>query len=602
MIGFKDHRFRAPGAVLVMLVVLVGSVACAKRPTETRVVDLVVEGALFADGRALRSAEVFANDETWFAVALSPGQRVTTELVLGRDPVLKLGGCVSCEESSADDLAGVLRGGIGSAGDGQPEFEIGLGVVDRWWQSDVLLEDGGEERRQLWFEVELPEGCSLLMREATIRHRMAVPQTVPEPPIQILLISVDTLRYDAVGASGGDGAATPNLDRLATESESFSRHYAAASWTKPSHASMLTGYHPKVHRAQLRSQAMDPSIRTLAGRFRDRGLSTAALVFDCGWLSPQWGFSKGFDSYRVSPWRATRQALWVARWILDHRSEPFFFFFHTFEPHSDMHVLPYEAPGVNRSTIALRFGVEDFGCRQGRCASGLLEGLNTGLVTREPQDAAILRDTYGAGVRYLDTALGTLFDILRESEMWQHLLVVVTSDHGEEFSEHGGFSHRSVYDEIVRVPLLVKWPHGARAGLTQDVVCSSVDLAPTLLEFAGCPTEGLQGSHIHRRDPESPIFSGTLDRAVLSNGYKAIFSYRSEDVRLFNLEDDPEELTNLAEALPDRVKDLKEILLARDERDLALWREIGSVRPPGEVELSEGERERLKAFGYLSEE
>jgi arylsulfatase A-like enzyme len=365
---------------------------------------------------------------------------------------------------------------------------------------------------------------------------------------------------------------------------------------------MLTGYRPKVHRAQLRGQAMDPAIPTLAERFRRDGFSTAAVVFDCGWLSPRWGFSKGFDSYRVTRWRAARQAFAVANWIQDHRTERFFFFFHTFEPHSDMHVLPYEAPGVNRETIARRFGVENFGCRGGRCASAFLEGLNQGAVTREARDVEILRDTYDAGAHFIDDALGVLFNSLRESGIWDQLLVVVTSDHGEEFSERGGFGHHTMYDEIVRVPLFIKWPHGARAGVACDTVSSSVDLAPTLLEFAGCPSDGLQGSHLHRRDPGLAVFSGTLDRAVVTDGFKAIFGYRVETPRLFNLQKDPAELANLAETDRDRVREMREILLAQDQRDLALWQRIGSAQDQQDVELSADERERLQAFGYVTDE
>ena len=223
-------------------------------------------------------------------------------------------------------------------------------------------------------------------------------------------------------------------------------------------------------------------------------------------------------------------------------------------------------------------------------------------MTRGPHDAEILHATYSAGVRYLDHVLGALFDDLRESGMWDQLLVVVTSDHGEEFDDHGGFGHHTLYDEITRVPLLIKWPHGARAGFTRGTVCSSVDLAPTLLEFAGCPTDGLQGSHLHRRQDDAPIFIGTLDRAVVEDGYKAIFSYRSRPVQLFNLVTDPQELTNLAEVEPERVRNLEGILRVQDDRDIALWQRIGSVLDPKGVELSDSERERLKAFGYLSSE
>jgi hypothetical protein len=454
----------------------------------------------------------------------------------------------------------------------------------------------------LSLEARLPVDCALLLREATVHQVARSTAPVTEPPMQVLLVSVDTLRSDASGSVFGGGLNTPNLDRLAAEAEVWTAHYAAANWTKPSHASMLTGYEPATHRAQLRDQAMDPAIPTLADRFRMAGFSTSALVFDCGWLSPRWGFAKGFDSYQVNRWRTGRQARAAASWVLEHRDEPFFFFLHTFEPHSDLFVLPYEAPGVNRQTIAEKFGVSGFGCRQGLCSSEFLQGLVGGEIPLEPEDVEILRDTYGAGVEYLDASLGTLFEALKRSGVWDQMLVVVTSDHGEEFFEHGSLSHTTLYDEVVRVPLVIKWPGGDRGGVANRTPSSAVDLAPTLLEYAGLSTEDLPGIPLHRRGDHAPVFVGTLDRAVVVDGYKAIFKYSGEAARLFHLVDDAGEIVDLAASDPDRLRLLEDLVRSRKDQALALFRKIGSGSEGEDVELSPGERERLEAFGYLKKE
>jgi arylsulfatase A-like enzyme len=420
------------------------------------------------------------------------------------------------------------------------------------------------------------------------------------------LISVDTLRWDAVGAFGGS-VATPHLDRFAAEAEIWTRHYAAASWTKPSHASMLTGFHPDTHRAVQLNDAIDPAIPTLAERFRVAGITTSALVFDCAWLSPRWGFGKGFDSYQVTRWRAGRQTRRVSEWVLAHRDEPFFFFFHTFEPHSDFKLLPYEAPGLNQMAIAESFGVSDFGCRKGRCASRLLNArcasrllnaLYRDEVPREPLDTEILRHSYDAGVRYLDASLGTLFDSLRSSGLWNQMLVVVTSDHGEEFAEHGGFGHHTLYEEILRVPLLVKWPRGNHAGTINEALSSSVDLAPTLLEVAGLPADDLPGDHLRRRPAGAPVFAGTLARAVVRGDDKGIFGGAGPR-RVFDLAADPDEELNLADLDSRRSRELETLLREHRRQAQELFRRIGSQRESGEIVLSERERERLKAFGYL---
>jgi hypothetical protein len=463
----------------------------------------------------------------------------------------------------------------------------------------VDLAGVSDKRVTLGLETRLPDGCALLLREATVQQLVRSKPAAEEPPSQVLLISVDTLRSDAAGSVFGGDLEVPHLEAFASQAEVWTQHYAAANWTKPSHASMLTGYDPATHRAQLHDQAMDPAIPTLADRYRLAGYSTSALVFDCGWLSPRWGFAKGFDSYQVHRWRAGRQARSAANWVLEHRDESFFFFLHTFEPHSDLFVLPYEAPGVNRETIAERFGVEGFGCRHDVCSSEFLQGLVRGEVPFKARDGEILRATYRDGVRYLDEALGTLFDALQRSGVWDQMLIVVTSDHGEEFLEHGSLSHTTLFDEIVRVPLLVKWPGGDHAGVVNRAPCSALDLVPTLLDFAGLPVEDLPGIPLHTRDAQAPVFVGTLDRAVVVDGFKAIFDYGGGPARLYHLADDGGESIDLAATDPDRLRRLEELVRTRKEEALALHRKIGSVSDGAVVELSPRERERLEAFGYL---
>jgi arylsulfatase A-like enzyme len=362
---------------------------------------------------------------------------------------------------------------------------------------------------------------------------------------------------------------------------------------------MLTGYLPDTHRALLLNHGMDPAIPTLADRFRKSGFTTAALVYDCVWLSPRWGFGKGFDSYRVTRWRAGRQAMATANWMIENRDEQFFYFLHIFEPHSDFQVLPYEAPGVNRRVIGKRFGVSNFGCRGGLCSSAFLNALGTGEIPLKPKDREILRATYDAGVTYLDTSLGLLFDALRSSGAWDNLLVVVTSDHGEEFMEHGGFSHGTLHDEILRVPLLIKWPGGERGGVSSDALCSSIDLAPTLLEYFGLSTDNLPGVSLGRRSADEPVFAGTLARVVVAGGFKGIIGGPKNFLEVFDLKNDPQELDNLAASDLERVAELEGLLRHQQREAIALHQRIGSDTNDRDVGLSERERERLEAFGYL---
>jgi len=245
--------------------------ACEHGPTRVEYLDLVTSRGLHANGEPLQAAETFAADETWTAVALESGKAVTADLELRADPTLTLAGCLVCADGmQAED--GAMFAGTINAGNGlRVQFSIDLDPDRGWWTREVDLARVSNRETVLRFELALPGGCDLKLREATVRQFRTVSPPLPEPPKQVLLISIDTLRYDAIGAYGG-AEATPNLDRLVAESESFSRHYAAASWTKPSHASLLTGFYPDTHRAITLEQAMDPAIPTLAERLREAGL------------------------------------------------------------------------------------------------------------------------------------------------------------------------------------------------------------------------------------------------------------------------------------------------------------------------------------------
>ena len=597
MMWLPDDRKKSPFAVLAALIAAFGCAGEKSGPTEQRILDLVAARGLVAEGKALKAAEIFASDETWVAVVVPPRQRVIADVKMGSDPVLTLWGCVQCEAEFDARFTAVLRGGVRATGGRGVEFVIDLQVSDGWWLHEVDLGSAAGQRAELWIEENLPDGCSLLLREVTLRDQVAAPLPTEAPLTQILLISVDTLRNDAVGVLGGT-VATPHLDRFAAEAEIWSRHYAAASWTKPSHASLLTGFYPDTHRAITLEQAMDPAIPTLAERFHGAGLETAALVFDCTWLSPRWGFGKGFNSYKVSRWRAGRQARMAADWVLDHRDDDFFFFLHTFEPHSDFKMLPYEAPGLTRWRIAEEFGVHGFGCRDGKCSSQFINALHHHEVSLEPRDPEILRHSYDEGVRYVDRSLGELFNTLRSDGVWDQMLVVVTSDHGEAFGERGEFGHNSLHEEIVRVPLMIKWPGGGRAGEVDSTPRSAVDVAPTLLDFAGLGADKLPGEDLRTPRLNPAIFAGTLAKAVIVGDDKGILAGRSS-ARFFDLENDPGEVSDDGGLDPKKTSMLRKLFQEHRKHSLELFKMYGSSSQTGEVVLSERERERLRAFGYL---
>ena len=221
------------------------------------------------------------------------------------------------------------------------------------------------------------------------------------------------------------------------------------------------------------------------------------------------------------------------------------------------------------------------------------------MIPRQPNDVEILRDTYDGIVRYVDEGIGALFDALRSSGVWDQMLVVVTSDHGEEFDEHGGFAHGSLYEEIIGVPLYIKWPNSDRAGQTRSGPSSSVDLAPTLLHHAGLSADDLPGTVLGSRKVDDPVFSGTLARTVIVGNTKGIFGGPDNMSEVYDLGDDPGEHVNLALRDRNQVKMLRELLRLHHQRSVALYRQYGAEPEDREVVLSESERERLRAFGYI---
>lgn len=563
--------------------------------------DLVVSGRFAALPGVEAGRERLCADETRFAVALDAGSDLELALVLGREPRLTVAACLGGEPGAAAParLQLTVRGaqGLGS--------ELRLPVAaDAWAEGSLDLAALAGAGARLRLRAESAGGGPVLVSGLWLRHLLEEDRRgrAEGDGLQILLVSVDTLRSDTLGSTL-DSEATPGLAAFARGAERFDPHYATASWTKPSHGSLLTGLPVEAHGAELEEQSLSPAVSTLAERLSAGGFRTAGLVYDCLWLDPRFGFDRGFDEYRVVRWGADQAARFTVSWIERHRREPFFYFLHLFTPHSDMEVLPYEAAGVSRATVAARFGLEGYGCREGVCASSLLQSINAGRVAPLPGEEEVLRFLYARGVETADRALERLFADLQELGLLDRMLVVVTSDHGEAFFEHGELLHTTLHEEVLRVPLLVRWPGGERAGRLRTEPTSGIDLAPTLLRAAGLAAEGLPGRAL-QDIPEAgagrrAVFAGTTHKAVVAGPWKAIFPMTETAgtaPRLYRLDRDPAERHDLSTEHPAVLARLRELVTAHREAAYALGRSAGEAPAPG---LSPEERRRLEALGYV---
>lgn len=545
--------------------------------------------------------EIHCADRTRPAVTLKAGQEGSAVVVTGNRPQLVVSGCRPATTAGEERRQGVLLFTIASQ-DGHPrEAELRIPRHGGWWRQRIDLAQLEGEVLRLGLQVRLPPGEELYLSEMVLEHE------VPSPPPQrsgrqVLVVSLDTLRADAVMTP--DPQELPTFARLAAEAERWTTHYAASSWTQPSHASLLTGQPLTVHGAS--DHPIHPAVTTVAERFRAAGFRTGGAVYHCVWLDKKFGFGRGFEGYVSGKWRLDTAVRHTLNWIGEHRGEDFFYFLHGFEPHSDFHRLPYEG-GLDGAGVAA-LGFPDYGCREGRCASRLLRELGTGEIATLPGEEALLRRLYQGGVETSDAALGELIDGLRRLGVWENLLLVVTSDHGELLFEHGETLHGQFWEPGIRVPLFIKWPGGRGGGAVREHRSSALDIVPTLLTAFDLPLEGLPGMPLaERAEPRrqgAPVFLETAGwHAVITGpgaGLKLVEYPALGEVHLFDLGVDPDELHNLAASRPADTERLLQALHRNQERGTQLQESLEEGKGLGPApDLTPEERRRLRSLGYL---
>ncbi len=439
------------------------------------------------------------------------------------------------------------------------------------------------------------------------------PGCAPERPANLLLVSVDTLRADALGAYGGP-VPTPTLDGLAASGLLFEAAIASAPETAPSHASLFTGLPVQAHGVTQNGGSLPAGRRTLAESFREGGFATAAFVSSFV-LDPRFGWSRGFEIYDARFPRsgetihhrigfaarhrlqgydrraaATRRA--ALAWLAE-APEPFFLFVHLFDPHA-----PYQAPPewLGRVPVpwARRAAV--------RRAPGLRD--QPGLRRLHPATLAEMLRHYQAEVLVVDEEIGSLLEALEDSGRRARTLVVVTADHGEGLGQHRMLDHSpNLYEEQIRVPLLMQGP-GLAEGRRVDALVGLEDLAATLCELLGVPSRvagqsfaGLlrggaspRKAVIGRRRLYPEAYAGTrgVKHFVRDSRWKYIRASHEPD-ELYDLSADPRERRDLLEREPEQAARLAALL------DEHLRRH--PLRE-GAAELGEEERRGLEALGY----
>jgi len=442
---------------------------------------------------------------------------------------------------------------------------LSLSSLDVARDDPELVEGSKDELGRSWFDRLTTSGAGVLA--LTVLAATACNRT-PETPRarNLVLITIDTLRADHVGAYGYARAQTPTLDELARTGVRFDRAYAAAPITLPSHATMLTGRYPPGHGARDNGMAM-PAVPTLATVLKAKGFKTAAFVGAFP-LDHQFGLSRGFDVYgdrlgrdatgRPANERPAAQVVDEAiAWLTSLPAPPappaFFLWVHLFDPHA-----PYGDASAGRS---------------------VLERYDEDIATADREAGRLLK------------ALGPRTDTL----------VIAASDHGEAFGEHGEYAHSIfVYDTTLRVPLIMNGP-GLRAAVVSDAV-TLADVAPTAARLLGVDLPDVNGIDVSAtfsgrslgtRELYAESFAPLVEfgwaplRAVRSGFWKYIAAPTPE---LYYLERDSAEQTNvvsgqevISRSLSQRVNQFSGDVLA-------------GPGPSTDPKVTE----RLRALGYLS--
>ena len=431
----------------------------------------------------------------------------------------------------------------------------------------------------------------------------------PSRPPNVLLILVDTLRQDHLGCYGWWRNTSPKIDALAAKSIRFDRAYSTAPWTLPSVASVLTGLYPSSHGAVQLRTALPSTALTLAEILRARGYATAGVVSH-SILTARWGFHQGYDTYLdtearghdyVSTPGVTTEAQSLVK-QLAHRKRPFFLFVHYFDPHYEYKRHPEYG-----------FAPPSAGRLRGNESIAKLREMRADLSQEEIQ---FIQDLYDEEIRFTDAGIGRLLATLKREGVYDDTLIVFVADHGEEFMAHGWIGHtRTLYDELVKVPLIVHPPRYRGGGRVVKEPVSLVSLTPTILDITGVDTEGLsfQGDSLApliaggAENGHSIVFSEvdfiplvgvyeeklTHKKAITTKEFQLVRDQITGKEELYNLAADPAEQRDLAASRPRLLKAL------RGDLDSAIALARGRSADVDEMELTNEEVEKLRSLGYV---
>ncbi len=442
-------------------------------------------------------------------------------------------------------------------------------------------------------------------------------QKPPESALNVILILLDTVRVDKLGCYNSNAMLTPEIDRFAENSVVFKNAFSHAPWTLPSVASIFTSQYPEIHGAGGRLgqfHKLSGNATTLADVFKTNGWTTGTIT-NVPFLGPEFGMDRGFqsvDSFTPKNDLAIRDAKATTaateEWLSRHTESRFFLFVHYFDAHLIYNPPPkyrekFAAPEDKHTTDYIFGSIDDMKMFR----KGLIH-LDTGTISR-------LESLYNGEIAYLDNNIRHLLNYLKSTNLWTNSIIILTSDHGEEFNDHGNFEHgHTVFDELLHIPLIVHFPEqflrksGIRSAQTIQSTVRHVDIGPTLCDAVGIQIPGsFMGKSFlplltRKQASHRPVFSqgnmwGPEKFSWRKHPFKLIYAPKAKPVfQLYDIVSDPREKNNLAETDVSTRREMESDLLA-------LISYYDTKKTIGESpSLDRAETERLRSLGYITGE
>jgi arylsulfatase A-like enzyme len=549
-------------------------------------------------------ATVRLGEEERKAIALSRASTLRYHVAVPVDGSLGFG--VGVEGEGGGPFA------IEVTADGQPTIEVLTGTASGAWTDHKvdLSRFAGETVR-----IDLRAKGQGTGRLAWNSPRIVVPERRERnlsPAKNVVVLVIDTLRADRLRPFNPQTRVkTPAIDELASEGVVFALAQSPENWTKPAVASILTGLHPQTHQQKTGDAALPSSAELLSEHLQGEGFATGSFIAN-GYVSDRFGFDQGWDDYsnyiREGKSTEAKDVFEKAgNWIEEHKDGRFFAYIQTIDPH-----VPYDPPG---EYLGMYDPSEYAGQVKPRMTGDLLEKAKRkpAQVVFDASDKRRLKALHDGEITKHDHFFGAFLKRLDELGLRDDTLIVVTSDHGEEFDDHGSWGHgHSVYQELLHVPLMFRLPNRLPAGTKIDDAVSTLDVSATVTELLGVPRMASNEGHalvglMLGDAPSRPAvaFSDFQDdrRVITSSRWKLILRGNLTST-MFDLVSDPLEVKELdASAFPigrrySRML-LGQFLGASNRGDWLSAEQKGGTQLKREnAEMDDTIRDQLRALGY----